>query len=214
MVSALSFFILYGRLNQPNDSVISFGEVLKIMPAQGTSDEIGWLIAPLTDSSVYLGWNNKEISMLVNSRPFVDAGLDISELEKNDAIKIDNNMKEMVFTLSEQSAPYSMKETAILQFEENLRYLREYTNYNKETDHYTLEMGNNSIIAWARDMEENKTSKEEQMDDIMFLLDPDPIIEAGADPRNIEGWEYLEMSIILKGVPTKKHMFVKAYNLG
>ncbi|MDR2584553.1 MAG: hypothetical protein LBC75_13835 [Fibromonadaceae bacterium] len=183
------------------DAVRSFGDILKILPAEGDSSE--WRItAP--DSTAGFYWKNQEIGMFVDVKPFVKAGLDLSK----DGEGIDG----FVYSLSHsdtlaQDAPLKL-------FEKNVDFLRASLGYHPEMDHYNITFDNGNIFEWAKDLSTNgKTGKNQDLD-IVFALNPEPLIAAGVDTEKLEGgWTYTQVPVDIDGKPTKVWKILKAFNL-
>jgi hypothetical protein len=48
---------------------------------------------------------------------------------------------------------------------------------------------------------------------IVFVLDPEPFLKAGADPRKIEGWVFGKVPVDIDGKPTEVDKLLKPFNL-
>ncbi|MCL2072248.1 MAG: hypothetical protein FWH07_08510, partial [Oscillospiraceae bacterium] len=73
-----------------------------------------------------------------------------------------------------------------------------------------IEFGNGDSFEWARDMTTNQTNDTPQDKDIVFALNPQPLIDAGVDVENIEGWSYVTLQMMGESIPK----LVKAFDLG
>jgi hypothetical protein len=62
------------------------------------------------------------------------------------------------------------------------------------------------MFEWASDMSTNDK-------DIVFVLNPEPLIAAGVDPNAVEGWTYSAVSVDVDGKPTEVYKFLKAFDL-
>ena len=63
------------------------------------------------------------------------------------------------------------------------------------------------MFEWAKDMGSNDK-------DIVFVLNPEPFIEAGADPEAIEGWIFGKVKVMdAKGRMIEADKLLKPYNL-
>jgi hypothetical protein len=49
--------------------------------------------------------------------------------------------------------------------------------------------------------------------DIIFVLDPKPLITAGVDPEMVEGWSYALMPVFENGKTGQTQKFIKSFDL-
>jgi hypothetical protein len=82
---------------------------------------------------------------------------------------------------------------------------RELLGYHAEMDHYNLDLGG-AVFEWAKDMSANDK-------DIVFALDPAPLIAAGVDPEAVEGWAYTQVPAMRGGKAVQVWKFLKTFNL-
>jgi hypothetical protein len=55
-------------------------------------------------------------------------------------------------------------------------------------DHYGVNLGNGNLFEWAKDMNTNDK-------DMVFVLNPQPFLDAGVDPARIEGWTFTKVPV-------------------
>jgi hypothetical protein len=55
-------------------------------------------------------------------------------------------------------------------------------------DHYGVSLGDGNLFEWAKDMNANDK-------DIVFVLNPEPFIAAGADPARVSGWVFDKVTV-------------------
>ena len=60
---------------------------------------------------------------------------------------------------------------------------RESVGYHSALDHYGITVADGSLFEWAKEMSKNDK-------DIVFVVDPKILIDAGVDPAKVEGWVY------------------------
>lgn len=82
---------------------------------------------------------------------------------------------------------------------------RERLGYHAEMDHYNFDLGG-AMFEWAKDLAANDK-------DIVFALNPEPLIAAGADPEKVEGWIYAQVPVMRDGKATQVWKFLKIFNL-
>lgn len=62
-------------------------------------------------------------------------------------------------------------------------------------------------------MSVNSATDENQDKDIVFVLNPEPLISAGADPEKVEGWVYTQVEVEENGKTEQVWKFLKPFNL-
>jgi hypothetical protein len=79
--------------------------------------------------------------------------------------------------------------------------------YHAALDHYGIALGDGNMFEWAKDMAKNDK-------DIVFVLNPAPLIEAGVDPAKITGWVFAKVPVKdAAGKDVQVDKFLKPYNL-
>jgi hypothetical protein len=182
------------------DAVRAFGDVLAVIPAQG--EKGSWSITAPDDSSNFT-WHNQGIAVSFDLQPFIAAGLDLSKI---DLTKISNasggriSLAPPGFNMLNED----VKDTAIEQFEKDAQTYA--IGYHTALDHFNIDLGNGNMFEWAKDMATNDK-------DIVFVLNPEPFIEAGVDPDAVEGWSYSAVSVDVNGKATEVFKLLKAFDL-
>lgn len=201
------------------ESVTSFEKVLKVIPDQVTADEMngGWsLTAP--DGSVRFIWSQDysssplhDVMLELDAKPFLDAGLDTSKLPENYAAYDDMLM--VGSKLGNDKLTYQGEPTALAAYEQIVSKYRSSINYHTALDHYGVKLGGGNMFEWAKNMDTNTVTKENQDKDIVFVLNPEPLIAAGVDPEKVEGWAYAEVPVEENGKNVNVYKFLKPFNL-
>jgi hypothetical protein len=187
------------------DAVKSFNTVLKTLPAKGSA-ETGWsLSAP--DGGAALKWDNMSLSLTVDAKPFIAAGLDVS--------KLDNFGEGEIVYLSPafDMLNHNVKPTAFEQFKANLKPLRKRLGYHAAMDHYNIEIENGTVFEWAKDLNRHSETGAKQDKDIVFALNPQPLIAAGLKPENVEGWVYAQVPVEVDSKMTEAWKLLKIVDL-
>ncbi len=79
--------------------------------------------------------------------------------------------------------------------------------YHAALDHYGIGLGDGNMFEWAKDMATNDK-------DIVFVLNPEPLVAAGVDPSRIDGWLFARIPVKdASGKTVDVDKFVKPYNL-
>ncbi|MDR2514542.1 MAG: hypothetical protein LBD02_04950 [Christensenellaceae bacterium] len=189
-----------------NDASRAFGDVLEALPAAFSDEEGGWfLTAP--DGAAKLQIQSQCVVLRVDAKPFIDAGLNVDE-------RPEHNPDSLVFsTLGFDMLNMNVKASAKEQFASNLRPLRSKLGYHGAMDHYTLQIGEGAAFEWAKNLKKHSVSGADQEKDIVFVLDPEPLIAAGLDPEKVEGWSYAAVPMEQDGQMKEVWKLLKAFDL-
>lgn len=200
-------------------SVSSFEAVLNAAPGRVSADEAnaGWsLEAP--DGSVRFVWSEDDgrsplhdVMLEFDARPFVKAGLDTARLPENYAAE--NGRLTVGTDLGGDRPSYEGKTTPLSAYERIVGKHRGSVGYHAALDHYNVSLGGGNLFEWARDMKVNRVTDKNQEKDIVFVLNPKPLVAAGADPKKVEGWVYAAVSMEMDGKAADVYKFLKPFNL-
>ena len=201
-------------------SISSFDDVLKTIPDNVSTDEKngGWsLEAP--DGSVRFIWSEDysksplyDVMLEIDANPFVDAGLDTSRLPDN--YTIDEDMLIVGAKLGDDVLTYNGSPTPLKAYEQIVDRYRSSINFHTSLDHFGVMLGDGNMFEWAKDMETNGMMDENQDKDIVFVLNPEPLITAGVDPEKVEGWVLAEVMVMdEKGKEMEVDKFLKPFDL-
>lgn len=200
-------------------SITTFEAVLNSLPDQISYNEEnkGWALAA-PDNSVSFIWSDDysqsplyDVMLEFDATPFINAGLDPSQLPDNYIL---NGDKLIVGSkLGEDELTYSSESSPLLAFEQIVNNYRSLIGYHMAMDHFNVDLTDGNMFEWAKDMSENTVSNETQDKDIVFVLNPEPLIEAGVDPENVDGWVYSTVSVEINGKATDVYKFLKPFDL-
>lgn len=193
-------------------SVKSFESVLTAVGGKVTVDEMtgGWRL-PAPDDSAAFVWmpdystsGQHDIMLIYDIQPFIDAGLDVQKLPESFTVVDD---KIMVGTkLGDDALQYSGSPTPLASYEHIVKLYREKIGYHTALDHFGVTVAEGTMFEWAKDMSTNDK-------DIVFVLDPGPLIEAGVDPEAVEGWVYAKVPVEMNGKSSEVYKFLKPFDL-
>ncbi len=200
-------------------SITSFETILNTIPDNVKADEIngGWsLNAP--DGSVRFIWAKDysqsplhDVMLELDAAPFVSAGLDTDKLPDNYAA-YDGML--MVGTKLGIEKPVNEGEaTPLAAYEQIVNKHRSFINYHMDMDHFGVKLGGDNMFEWAKNMETNTAKNQNQDKDIVFALNPEPLIAAGVDPEKVEGWVYAPVSVMEGAKTLEVYKFLKPFNL-
>lgn len=200
-------------------STVSFDAVLnEITGNVSGGEQMGsWTLAA-PDGQASFVWSTDysksspfDVSVRFDAQPFKDAGLDVTKLPANyttegDSIEVGQN-------LGDEPFEYSGKVTALSSYEQLIASYRDVINYHTPMDHFGIMLGDGNMFEWAKDMVTNGTTKENQDKDIVFVLNPEPLINAGVDPEKVAGWVYTQVEVEEDGKPVEVWKFLKPYDV-
>lgn len=171
----------------------SFDAVLSKIPDSIQSDETykGWaLTAPTGErfiwSKDFSNEGTPDAMLEFDAKPFLDAGLDVSKLPADILIAGDK----LVYMAEFGNDAFTYKGDAkpLDSFKEIIRTHRDVIGYHEKLDHYGIALGNGNMFEWAKDMSTNDK-------DIVFVLNPQPFIDAGVDPNTVSGWVFAKVEV-------------------
>lgn len=198
----------------------SFGEVLEAASGQLEADEAngGWsLSAP--DQSARFVWSQDyskspgyDVMLEFDAKPFLDAGLDAASLPESYTVADEKLV--VGSDLGDEALVYEVEPTALEAYGQIVKKHRSAVSYHMGGDHYGVGIGHGNGVEWANDLEMNMTSKEAQDKDLVFVLNPEPLIAAGVDPEKVEGWNYAVVhGASHGGKSTDSYKFLKPVSL-
>lgn len=139
-----------------------------------------------------------------DAQPFIDAGVDLNKLP---AEMIVDDKIVYKSELSADQFTYKGEATPIDSFKQIIKTNRTAIGYHSALDHYGIALGGGNMFEWAKDIKTNDK-------DIVFVLNPQPFIDAGVDPNAIEGWIFAKVEMMdEKGKPMQVDKLLKPFNL-
>jgi hypothetical protein len=194
-------------------SARSFDKILRQIPQAVTRDAAngGWSLGAPDNSARFIWSRNYAESPLYDvmiefdAAPFIAAGLDPAKLPENFTFsggKIMTGIK-----LGTEELKYSGDATPLASYEQIVKLKRNSIGYHMAMDHYGVNLGEGNIFEWAKDMAANDK-------DLVFVLNPEPFLKAGADPNRIEGWIFTKVTVDDEnGKPIDVDKILKSFNL-
>ncbi len=196
-------------------SITSFESVLNALGDQVTADEMngGWsLQSPGGERFVwskdFSADKKPDLMMELDATPFLDAGLDPAKLNKETYLFDSSSKILMVHSeLGAEKFSYTGDPKPLDSFKQLVATHRDSIGYHEKLDHYGAAFGNGNMFEWAKDMAANDK-------DIVFVLNPQPLIDAGVDPSKVKEWVFAQVEV--KNPQGQKELvdkFLKPYNL-
>jgi hypothetical protein len=196
------------------DSAASFEKVLRVMAQNVAPDEMngGWSLAAPDHSARFI-WSKDfsqspmhDVMIELDAAPFLQAGLDPDKLPEDYAF---SRGKLTVGTkLGEEKLTYTGGDATPLG---SYRYIvekkRSALGYHGALDHYGINLGNGNLFEWAKDMATNDK-------DMVFALNPAPLVAAGLDPNRVDGWVFGTVTVDDEnGKPVEVEKLLKPFDL-
>ena len=188
-------------------------EALEFPPVLDEAEGVWVLTAPDGEAAFWWRKDNGErlfdVYLCFDAEPFVKAGLDLDKLPAEMKGMLEDRGKLMLGTkLSKEPLVYVGEEvTSLSSFEQIVRHDREIIGYHTALDHYGVTVSDGSLLEWARDMSKNDK-------DLVFVLNPQPFIDAGADPSKVEGWAFGKVTVEdARGRKFDADKFLKPFDL-
>jgi hypothetical protein len=195
------------------ESVKSFDKVLQQIPQAVMADEMngGWSLAA-PDGTARFIWSKNyaesplhDVMLEFDAAPFIAAGLDPEGLPENFAFY--EGMLMVGTKLGEETLKYAGEVTPLASYEQIVKLKRSSIGYHGALDHYGIDMTGGNQFHWAKDMSTNDK-------DMVFVLNPEPFISAGVDPKLLKGWMLGKVTVDGKdGKPVEVDRILKAVNL-
>lgn len=79
-------------------------------------------------------------------------------------------------------------EGLVATFKQVLATWRDRIGYHEKLDHYGIALGGGNMLEWAKDLATNDK-------DLVLVLEPAPLIQAGLDPTRVEGWVFAKVEV-------------------
>lgn len=192
-------------------SIKSFQSVLTAMEDQVTQDPRfeGWSLAA-PDKEARVVWSRDysktapDLFMEVEALPFMEAGLDTSKLPEG--MFVDGKII-VGIELGSDALPDKSEASPLAAYEQIVKRYRDNITYHAALDHFGISLSGGNVFEWAKDMTNNDK-------DIVFVLNPEPLITAGVDPDKVDGWVFATVETMdEKGKDVKVDKFLKPFNL-
>lgn len=195
-------------------AVTSFGSVIEKQNANIATDEAnnGWALS-LQDGKRFV-WGKDfstagtpDLMMEFDATPFLNAGLDPLKLDKEMYLYDESNKLLMVHSeLGSEAFSYNGEAKPLDSFTQLVKNYRDSIGYHEVLDHYGVAFGNGNMVEWAKDMATNDK-------DLVFVLNPQPFIDAGVDPAKVTDWVFAQVEVKNdKGEKELVDKFLSPYN--
>ncbi len=178
------------------------------------SDSAGaWVLTSPGVETLTFGGNalsgSNEIVVTFDARPFLAAGLDPSLLPAGTQLNGDGAYASLVMRYEVGTGTFSVaaesQPTRALQ--DLVRNHRMILGYHAALGHFGLALGGGNMVEWAQDMRANSK-------DLVFVLNPQPLVDAGVDVANVQGWVLADVPVMdAQGRTSTVRKLLKFYNI-
>jgi hypothetical protein len=189
----------------------SFEAVVNAMQAEVSADDNfgGWSLKS-PDGEARFVWTKDfsktttDAMLEIDAQPFIDAGLDITKLPQ----EMVSGDKIIIGTdLGDEKVTYVGDASPLDSYKKLVKNYRDSVTYHTALDHYGVALGNGNMFEWAKDMKTNDK-------DIVFVLNPQPFLDAGVDPTKLESWVFAKVETMdEKGNKVEVDKFLKPFDV-
>lgn len=195
-----------------NISKTSFEKLGNALDDKVTLDEANksWVLTSPGGESFLLSKNminTPDAAIQFDAAPFINAGLDASKLPSE--VFTYDEVSKRITVAAELGAPAASKEAASVAaaFNQLVEINRQAIGYHTALDHYGVALGNGNMFEWAKDMSTNDK-------DMVFVLNPQPFIDAGVDPAKVTDWIFAKVTVMDEnGKDVEVDKFLKPYDI-
>lgn len=218
VVIAIIAFISFGSRTSldlvAKVAVTSFDEFVKALPGNVSYDNErgGWAIKGMDGKdrmilSKDFNSNNPDLALEIEAEPFLKAGLDATKLPANQYIyDSSKGTITMPFELGDEQFGADAEESAMNALKQIVKTHRASIGYHQALDHYGITLGDGNMFEWAKDMRTNDK-------DMVFVMNPQPWIDAGVDPAKIQGWIFGKVPVMERGKKIEVEKLLKPFNV-
>lgn len=193
-------------------AVTSFTGLINAMPGKVTSteDNLYWKVQSPAANAFVLSKSSDatetDAAMIIDVKPFLNAGLNVSQLPKE--YIFDASSETLTIGANLGKEPYKLKIDAPITdvFGKLVKSYRDSIGYHEILDHYGIALGGGNMIEWAKDLSSNDK-------DLVFVLNPEPFIQAGTDPSKITEWIFTKVDIIEDGKTKSVDKFLMPFQI-
>lgn len=147
-------------------------------------------------------------TMEFDAAPFINAGLDTAKLP-TDIYAYDQTSNKLIITraLINPKGGAEPDSSAANSFAQIVDANRDAIGYHAKLDHYNIDLGDGNKFEWAKDMSKNDK-------DMVFVLNPQPLIASGVDPAKVTGWVFVKVEVMdANNKPIQVDKFLKPYDI-
>lgn len=193
LLAVVLIAILAGCTTKPAEETPVEAVDPSVASFEALSESVEWtvdgnyFITVAPDQSVSLSiaqsyTSENDVVMCVDAAPFIAAGLDVTKLPEG--LYVDGRLNYV--TSIEGNTTYTNVTEA---FTDILNIQADLVGYHAALDHYGLSLQDGNVFEWAADVNTNDK-------DIVFVLNPQTLIDAGVNVEAIDAWIFAEVEIM------------------
>ncbi len=177
----------------------------------------GWSLAAPDGEARFIWSKDFSLSPLhdvmveLDAKPFVDAGLDTAKLPASYSAY--DGMLMVGTKYGQDRFTYTGDATSLASYQQFAGLYPDALNYHASLDHFGVKLGDGNMFEWAKDLAKNTTTGAVQDKDIVFVLNPEPLIAAGVDPAKVQGWVYAQVEVMENGAKVQVYKFLKPFDI-
>ena len=150
-----------------------------------------------------------DIALELDATPFINAGLNPSLLsEERYSFDPATSRLSVVSNLGDTELDGAPGDSVEKTFEQWVKGYRKSIGYHAPMDHFGISLGDGNMLEWAKTLESNDK-------DLVSVLNPEPLIQAGVDPAKLETWVFGEVEVMDeagKAVMVEKFLMVYSFD--
>jgi len=199
-----------------SSAVTSFGAMANNDAVQSQAAVSGgaeyWRLQASEAAVFVLGKNadsDLDIALELDATPFINAGLNPSLLsEERYSFDPATSRLSVVSNLGDTELDGAPGDSVEKTFAQWVKDYRTSIGYHAPMDHFGISLGDGNMLEWAKTLETNDK-------DLVFVLNPEPLIQAGVDPAKLETWVFGEVEVMDeagKAVMVEKFLMVYSFD--
>jgi hypothetical protein len=130
-----------------------------------------------------------DLAFSFDASPFIEAGLDVAKLPSDYVFDSGSNTITLSFDADSKPSAGEPSGSILDSFRRLVASNRSMIGYHMQADHYGISLGNGNVFEWARAMSSNDK-------DIVFALNPGPLIASGLDPVKTKKWVFTKVNVM------------------
>jgi hypothetical protein len=144
----------------------------------------------------------------LDAAPFLEAGLQADRLPtERYALDPATGRLSLAFEAGGARFRYQGQPSPLQGFQKIVAAYRQLVGYHEALDHYGLALGDGNMFEWAKDLSKNDK-------DLVFVLNPEPLLTAGVDPAKVRDWAFAKVEVKdSAGAKLQVDKFLKPYEL-
>lgn len=170
----------------------SFDQLLEAAPVEADTGTGSWrLTAPDQTARFFISQDFAattpwDVWIEADAKPFIDAGLDPAKLP---AGAFADGQLRFGRSLDDPKASGKPLASPSAAFASLIKVARDAVGYHDALDHYGIALGGGNALEWAKDLKTNDK-------DLVFVIDPAPLMAAGVDPSKVAGWVFAPVEMM------------------